>query len=101
MFPWRLSLFGTIVTKKHGVSILPIFLLCSANKDSAGKNNEGRRQHTEAELMLCGAKTLEKGLVLQHSPYIWKLFDQYSNLHLDGRGVLEQNDVSHVTDHTV
>lgn len=34
-------------------------------------------------------------------PYIWKLFHQNSNLHLDGRSVLQENDVSQVSEDTV
>lgn len=40
-------------------------------------------------------------LLFQSLPYIWKLFDQNSNLHLDGRGVLQENDVSYVADYAV
>lgn len=92
----RLSLFGTIVTIKHRISVLPIFLLCLANKDDAATEV---KRHADTSLMLRGAKTLQPSSA--HSPYIWKLFHQDSNLHLDGRGVLEQNDVSHMTDDAV
>lgn len=36
-----------------------------------------------------------------YSPYIWKLFNQDSDLHLDGGGVLQENDVSRVAEDAV
>lgn len=39
--------------------------------------------------------------VIKLLPYIWKLFHQDSNLHLDGGGVLQENDVSKVADDAV
>lgn len=112
MFPRSFSLFWSIATKQHMQAYIFLVLaqcqkqhsecVAVSIKEYRTFGRDQCREHLSYRCFLVvtfqDCSFVRGGESL---PYIWKFFHQDSHLHLDGGRVLQENDVSKVTDDAV